>query len=115
MSAHPDTQFAVAVASFGQRLQQSPYINDWQYSDSTQLANQSLSYQTVDDANGLRRGFVELIMNFLSPVLLALLTLWIRQAISKRSPSISVNNRLSRANLTVMGSKRAVSIWKSIP
>lgn len=60
MSAHPDTQFAVAVASFGQRLQQSPYINDWQYSDSTQLANQSLSYQTVDDANGLRRGFVEL-------------------------------------------------------
>ena len=60
MSAHPDTQFAVAVASFGQRLQQSPYINDWQYSDSTQLANQSLSYQTVNDANGLRRGFVEL-------------------------------------------------------
>jgi len=60
MSTHPDTQFAVAVASFGQRLQQSPYINDWQYSDSTQLANQSLSYQTVDDANGLRRGFVEL-------------------------------------------------------
>ncbi|MGM8886548.1 YfbK domain-containing protein [Psychrobacter sp. 1U2] len=60
MSAHPDTQFAVAVASFGQRLQQSPYINDWQYRDSTQLANQSLSYQTVDDANGLRRGFVQL-------------------------------------------------------
>ncbi|MGP4788337.1 vWA domain-containing protein [Psychrobacter sp. 1Y11] len=60
MSAHPDTQFAVAVASFGQRLQQSPYINDWQYRDSTQLANQSLSYQTVNDTNGLRRGFVEL-------------------------------------------------------
>lgn len=60
MSAHPDTQFAVAVASFAQRLQRSPYINDWQYRDSSQLANQSLSYQTVSDANGLRRGFVQL-------------------------------------------------------
>ncbi|SNT70714.1 vWA domain-containing protein [Psychrobacter sp. LV10R520-6] len=59
-NAHPDTQFAVAVAGFGQRLQQSPYINNWQYSDSKQLANQSLSYQTVSDTNGLRRGFVQL-------------------------------------------------------
>ncbi|WP_201556607.1 vWA domain-containing protein [Psychrobacter sp. 72-O-c] len=58
--AHPDTQFAVAVAGFGQRLQQSPYINNWQYTDSKQLANQSLSYRTVSDPNGLRRGFVQL-------------------------------------------------------
>lgn len=58
--AHPDTQFAIAVAGFGQRLQQSPYINNWQYSDSKQLANQSLSYQTVTDPNSLRRGFVQL-------------------------------------------------------
>ena len=58
--AHPDTQFAVAVAGFGQRLQQSPYINNWKYSDSKMLANQSLSHQTVSDPNGLRRGFVQL-------------------------------------------------------
>jgi Ca-activated chloride channel family protein len=58
--AHPDTQFAIAVAGFGQRLQQSPYINEWQYTDSKQLANQSLSHQTVSDPNGLRRGFVQL-------------------------------------------------------
>lgn len=60
MSGHPDTQFAIAVAGFGQRLQQSPYINNWQYKDSKQLANQSLSYKTVNDANGLRRSFVQL-------------------------------------------------------
>lgn len=59
-SAHPDTQFAVAVAGFGQRLSQSPYINNWQFNDSKQLANQSLSYQTVTDPNSLRRGFVQL-------------------------------------------------------
>ena len=59
-TAQPDTQFAIAVAGFGQRLQQSPYINNWQYSDSKTLANQSLSYQTVTDYNGLRRGFVQL-------------------------------------------------------
>ncbi len=60
MSGHPDTQFAIAVAGFGQRLQHSPYINNWQYSDSKQLANQSLSYKTVADSSGLRRGFVQL-------------------------------------------------------
>ena len=59
-SAYPDTQFAIAVAGFGQRLQQSPYINNWQYKDSRALANQSLNQKTLPDNNGLRRSFVGL-------------------------------------------------------
>lgn len=59
-SAYPDTQFAIAVAGFGQRLQQSPYINNWQYKDSRDLANQSLKQKTATDPNGLRRSFIGL-------------------------------------------------------
>lgn len=59
--AHPDTQFAIAVAGFAQKLQGSDYINHWQFSDSKRLANQSLSQNTVSDPNGLRRNFVQLL------------------------------------------------------
>lgn len=59
--AHPDTQFAIAVAGFGQKLQGSDYINNWQFSDSKRLANQSLSAQSATDPNGLRRNFVQLL------------------------------------------------------
>lgn len=59
-SAYPDTQFAIAVAGFGQRLQQSPYINNWQYKDSRDLANQSLKQKIATDPNGLRRSFISL-------------------------------------------------------
>lgn len=59
-SAYPDTQFAIAVAGFGQRLQQSPYINNWQYKDSRDLATQSLKQKTATDPNGLRRSFIGL-------------------------------------------------------
>lgn len=58
--AHPDTQFAIAVAGFGQKLQGSDYINNWQFSDSKRLANQSLSAQIAADPEGLRRNFVQL-------------------------------------------------------
>ena len=58
--ARPDTQFAIAVAGFGQRLTQSPYINNWQYKDSRTLANQSLLPKTATDPNGLRRSFIGL-------------------------------------------------------
>lgn len=58
--AHPDTQFAIAVAGFGQKLQGSDYINNWKFSDSKRLANQSLSAQSATDPNGLRRNFVQL-------------------------------------------------------
>lgn len=59
-NAYPDTQFAIAVAGFGQRLQQSPYINNWQYKDSRALATQSLNQKAVTDPNGLRRSFIGL-------------------------------------------------------
>ncbi|ALF59467.1 vWA domain-containing protein [Psychrobacter urativorans] len=59
-NAYPDTQFAIAVAGFGQRLQQSPYINNWQYKDSRALATQSLKQKAVTDPNGLRRSFIGL-------------------------------------------------------
>lgn len=59
--AHPDTQFAIAVAGFGQKLQGSDYINNWKFSDSKRLANQSLSAQSATDLSGLRRNFVQLL------------------------------------------------------
>ena len=55
-----DTQFAVAVAGFGQRLRQSDYINDWQHSDSTKLAKDSLARDPSVDKEGIRRNFVTL-------------------------------------------------------
>ena len=59
-SANADTQFAVAVAGFGQRLMQSDYINNWQYSDSTELVNRSLIQQPTSDKDGTRRNFATL-------------------------------------------------------
>jgi len=53
-----DTRFSVAVAGFAQRLQSSPYVHDWQYRDSGNLAQGSLS--TLSDPYGLRREFVQL-------------------------------------------------------
>ena len=55
-----DTQFAMAVAGFGQRLTQSDYINDWQYSDSTKLARSSIADRPSSDTDGTRRNFVTL-------------------------------------------------------
>ncbi len=55
-----DTQFAMAVAGFGQRLTQSDYINDWQYSDSTKLAKSSIADRPSNDTDGTRRNFVTL-------------------------------------------------------
>lgn len=59
-SASADTQFAVAVAGFGQRLIQSDYINNWQYSDSTELVTRSLIQQPTSDKDGTRRNFATL-------------------------------------------------------
>lgn len=59
-NANVDTQFAVAVAGFGQRLSQSEYINDWQYTDSTKLATSVLARQLNSDKDGTRRNFVTL-------------------------------------------------------
>ena len=58
--ANSDTQFAVAVAGFGQRLSQSQYINDWRYSDSRALANTSITRQPSSDKEGTKRNFVSL-------------------------------------------------------
>ena len=58
--ANIDTQFAVAVAGFGQRLTQSEYINNWQYSDSTKLAKSSIADKPSSDTDGTRRNFVTL-------------------------------------------------------
>ena len=55
-----DTQFAIAVAGFGQRLSQSDYINDWQYSDSSKLATNTFTKQPNSDKEGTRRNFVTL-------------------------------------------------------
>ncbi|MEL0620958.1 VWA domain-containing protein [Psychrobacter proteolyticus] len=55
-----DTQFAMAVAGFGQRLTQSDYINEWQYSDSTKLAKSSIADRPSSDTDGTRRNFVTL-------------------------------------------------------
>ncbi|WP_227692008.1 vWA domain-containing protein [Psychrobacter immobilis] len=59
-SANVDTQFAIAVAGFGQRLSQSDYINDWQYSDSSKLATNIFTKQPNSDKEGTRRNFVTL-------------------------------------------------------
>lgn len=58
--ANIDTQFAVAVAGFGQRLAQSEYINDWQYENSTKLATSVLAHKPSSDKDGTRRNFVTL-------------------------------------------------------
>ena len=58
--ANIDTQFAIAVAGFGQRLAQSEYINNWQYKDSTTLASSVLARQPNNDKDGTRRNFVTL-------------------------------------------------------
>lgn len=58
--ANIDTQFAIAVAGFGQRLSQSNYINDWQYSHSTKLATSTLAQKPDSDKDGTRRNFVTL-------------------------------------------------------
>ncbi|MEK6198896.1 MAG: VWA domain-containing protein [Psychrobacter sp.] len=58
--ANIDTQFVVAVAGFGQRLTQSEYINNWQYSDSTKLAKNSIADKPSSDTDGTRRNFVTL-------------------------------------------------------
>lgn len=59
-SAHTDTQFAIAVAGFAQRLGQGQYINNWHYTDSGKLAEQSLTKAVNSDNDGTRRGFIEL-------------------------------------------------------
>ncbi len=58
--ANIDTQFAIAIAGFGQRLSQSNYINDWHYSHSTKLANSTLAQKPDSDKDGTRRNFVTL-------------------------------------------------------
>ena len=58
--ANSDTQFAVAVAGFGQRLSQSQYINDWRYSDSGKLASTSITRQPSSDKEGTKLNFVSL-------------------------------------------------------
>lgn len=60
-SANADTQFAVAVGGFGQRLsQESNYINNWQYSDSYEIASKTLARQPNSDKDGTRRQFMTL-------------------------------------------------------
>ena len=59
-SANVDTQFAVAVAGFGQRLSQSNYINNWHYSDSYEIASKTLARQPNSDKDGTRRQFMTL-------------------------------------------------------
>ena len=59
-NAKADTQFAIAVAGFGQRLAQSEYINDWQFKDSATLASSVLARQPSSDKEGIRRNFVTL-------------------------------------------------------
>ncbi len=58
--ANSDTQFALAVAGFGQRLSNSQYINDWKYTDSGKLAKTSIARQPNSDIEGIRRHFVSL-------------------------------------------------------
>ena len=55
-----DSQFAIAVAGFGQRLTQSQYINEWSFSDSGKLASKSIASQPISDQDGTRRNFVSL-------------------------------------------------------
>lgn len=59
-NANADTQFAIAVAGFGQRLAQSEYINDWRFKDSATLASSVLARQPNSDKEGIRRNFVTL-------------------------------------------------------
>ena len=59
-AADHDTQFAIAVAGFGQRLSQSDHINNWQYSDSAKLATRTLTDSPSSDKDGTRRNFVTL-------------------------------------------------------
>lgn len=52
-----DLQFAMAVASTGELLTQSPYVGNWQFADSKKLAQSGLG----KDEQGLRREFVKLV------------------------------------------------------
>lgn len=56
-----DTQFAIAVDGFGQCLNQSDYINDWQYSDSDEIASKTLARKPSRDESGTRCQFMTLI------------------------------------------------------
>ena len=58
--ANTDSQFAIAVAGFAQRLAQGQYINNWQFTDSGQLAKQSIAQSPQSDRDGSRRGFIDL-------------------------------------------------------
>lgn len=58
--ANIDTQFAIAVAGFGQRLNQSEYINNWQYNDSAKLVQRTIADRPSSDKDGTRRNFVTL-------------------------------------------------------
>ena len=57
-NANIDTQFAIAVAGFAQRLAQSDYINEWSFRDSGKLASKSITSQPSSDTDGIRRNFV---------------------------------------------------------
>lgn len=52
-----ELQFAMAVASAGELLTQSPYINHWKFKDSKKLAQQGLGA----DPQGIRHEFIKLI------------------------------------------------------
>lgn len=55
----PQMQFALAVAGFGQRLKQSPYIHDWQFDDSKKLATQAIKNQK--NASSTQTAFIDLV------------------------------------------------------
>ncbi|MCA0373775.1 MAG: VWA domain-containing protein [Proteobacteria bacterium] len=56
-SAPNSTKFALAVASFGQKLRQDPWIGDYKYSDIINLAQSSEGAVT----SGLDKEFIELV------------------------------------------------------
>jgi len=58
--ASMDTQFAIAVAGFGQRLNQSDYINNWQYDDTAKLVQNTIDARASSDKDGIRRNFLTL-------------------------------------------------------
>ena len=58
--ANMDTQFAIAVAGFGQRLNQSDYINNWQYDDTAKLVQNTIDARASSDKDGIRRNFITL-------------------------------------------------------
>lgn len=56
-----DTQFAIAVDGFGECLNQSNYINDWQYSYSDEIASNTLARKPSRDEGGTHCQFMTLI------------------------------------------------------